>query len=477
MTWRRTVGRSARGVAIGLGIPLAAAALMLGILSFRDLRRIDRVQAGIEHALGLRRVTAQLLAMLIDRHAGAAADTVTLNALAEQIAALTAYRGVSDAHEDSSLAQLQDLLRYDAPLTEARLAEGLRLARDMTGADLRAQEELLERTRWDLRLEVELAVAILCGLTMMTLFGWWVVRRRFFRPLEDLRSLFTLMADGDFRAVTVENVEPMLIPLFRNYNYLVGRLETLEKEHQSRTRTLEDEVRSATQTLLDQHRSLANAERLAAMGELAAAVAHELRNPLAGITMSLTNLRRDISDPDLEQRIDVVVQETHRMTRLLEDYLAVGQHAPEPPQKVKIAALVADLVVLLRYQVQDHITLLSDVPEHIECTLPRDRLRQVLLNLVLNAVQALGRSTGTVTVVARAVDSRIVLSVRDDGPGFPEDAPATITRPFVTRRQRGTGLGLVMVRRFVQDLGGRLELTNLEPHGACVTLTLPCAHS
>jgi len=323
MTWRRTVGRSARGVAIGLGIPLAAAALMLGILSFRDLRRIDRVQAGIEHAVGLRRITAQLLAMLIDRHAGAAADTVTLNALAGQITALSAYRSAGDAHGDSSLAQLRDLLRYDAPLTEERLAEGLRLARDVTGSDLRAQEELLERTRWDLRLEVELAVAILCGLTMMSLFGWWIVRRRFFRPLEDLRSLFTLLADGDFRAVTVENVEPMLIPLFKNYNYLVGRLETLEKEHQSRTRTLEDEVRSATQTLLDQHRSLANAERLAVMGEMAAGVAHELRNPLAGIAMSLTNLQRDISDPDLVERLDVVARETHRMTRLLEDYLAV----------------------------------------------------------------------------------------------------------------------------------------------------------
>jgi signal transduction histidine kinase len=323
---------------------------------------------------------------------------------------------------------------------------------------------------------MELAVAILCGLALMSLVGWWIVRRRFFRPLEDLRSLLTMLADGDFKAVGVEDIEPMLIPLFNNYNYLVTRLQILEEEHRSRASSLEDDVRSATQTLLEQHRSLADAERLAVVGEMAAGVAHELRNPLAGIAMILSNLRRDVSDPSLMKRLDVAVQEIQRTTRLLEEYLAVGQHAPEPSQRVRIATLVADLLVLLGYQVGDHVTLRSDIPEELECVVPRDRLRQVLLNLVLNSVQALGTSPGTVTIAAKAVGDRIVLSVRDDGPGFPPGTEAALTRAFVTQHATGTGLGLVMVRRFVQDLGGGLELANVEPHGACITLTLPCTH-
>jgi len=476
MRWKRTVGRSARGVAIGLGIPLAAAALVLGALSYRDIQRIDRVEQRIEHAVRLRRVTARLLVMLIDRQAGTPADTATLDELAREIETLSTYGDAENAPGDSSLAHLQDLLRHDAPLTEARLVEGLRLTRDVTGADLRAQERLLEQTRWDLRLELELAVAILCGLTMMSLVGWWVVRKRFFRPLEDLRSLFTLLADGDFKAVGVGDIEPMLIPLFNNYNYLVTRLQTLEEEHRMRATSLEGEVRGATQTLLEQHRSLANAERLAVVGEMAAGVAHELRNPLAGVSMILTNLRRDVSDPRLVERLDVAVKEIQRTTRLLEEYLAIGQHAPEPSQTVAVAGLVADLLGLLRYQVQEHITLQSDVTEDIECTVPRDRLRQVLLNLVLNSVQALGDTTGTVTIAAAVVGDRVALSVRDDGPGFPPGAATALTRAFVTQHGTGTGLGLVVVRRFVQDLGGELELTNVEPHGACITLTLPCTH-
>lgn len=105
--------------------------------------------------------------------------------------------------------------------------------------------------------------------------------------------------------------------------------------------------------------------------------------------------------------------------------------------------------------------------------LPRDRMRQTLLNLILNAIEAMGDGTGTVRVTAERSDGRLRWSVRDDGPGFPENLLARPVGPFVTHRENGTWLGLATVRRFVKDLDGDLLLENRDGGGARVVLELP----
>jgi nitrogen fixation/metabolism regulation signal transduction histidine kinase len=96
-----------------------------------------------------------------------------------------------------------------------------------------------------------------------------------------------------------------------------------------------------------------------------------------------------------------------------------------------------------------------------------------MLNLVLNSVQAIGESPGRIAVSAHPNGEHVKFSVLDDGPGFPLETLNNGIRPFVTQQKAGTGLGLAMVKRVVQDLGGELKLKNVEPHGACVTLSLP----
>jgi two-component system NtrC family sensor kinase len=108
------------------------------------------------------------------------------------------------------------------------------------------------------------------------------------------------------------------------------------------------------------------------------------------------------------------------------------------------------------------------------CCLPDALFRQALLNLLLNAQQALGERGGRVTIEAFVIDGWLRLSICDNGPGFPEDLLESGIRAFVTHRAEGIGLGLSMVQRFARALGGRLRLSNLAPHGACVTLDLPC---
>jgi signal transduction histidine kinase len=256
---------------------------------------------------------------------------------------------------------------------------------------------------------------------------------------------------------------------------MVNRLEQLEQANRNRTLSLEQEVRAATQVLLKQQQSLARAERLAAAGEVSATLAHELRNPIAGIEVTLVNLRRELADSSLGERIDLVIAELHRITRLLNGLLQQSSHVPEPPRRVSMHRLVHELATLIRYQVPPAIRLETDVPRELHCRLPEDGVRQAVLNLVLNSVEALQDMPGTITIQVRTDNRMLQMRVIDDGPGFSQALLAGGVRPFVTSRESGTGLGLAIVKRFARDLGGELAIENRSPHGACVTLSLPCA--
>jgi signal transduction histidine kinase len=151
---------------------------------------------------------------------------------------------------------------------------------------------------------------------------------------------------------------------------------------------------------------------------------------------------------------------------------------PEDARPVDLARAVEEVLTLARYQVAAGVTLQADIPDDLFCHLPENRLRQALLNLVLNAAQMM-TGGGLVTVRVRREGGpsgeQLVIEVSDQGPGFAEVLLRGGPRPHVSARPGGTGLGLASVRRLALDLGGSLTLENLQPRGARVSLRLPCA--
>jgi signal transduction histidine kinase len=238
--------------------------------------------------------------------------------------------------------------------------------------------------------------------------------------------------------------------------------------------SLEQEVRAATSALLKQQQTLARTERLATAGEVSATLAHELRNPIAGVHVTLNNLRAELTDPALRERIDLVIAELQRITRLLNGLLQQSSHVPEVRRTVNVGAMVQELATLIRYQLPPQIRLVVDAPQELRCRLPEDGVRQALLNLVLNAVEASQPAAGEVVLQVEQRERNVCFRVLDNGPGFPDDMLSGGVRPFVTSRESGTGLGLAIVKRFARDLGGELGIANRSPHGACVTMTLLC---
>lgn len=380
----------------------------------------------------------------------------------------------SDAETPVKLNALRARLQ-DTDVDRVELAETIALVVEV-GHSARAREAALlarlqRQTATQLRLELAVPLAVLAiGVLLFP-----VARRRIIQPLDAFGNQLARLAEGEFTpAPEDERVDPFLLPLHRQYNALAQRLQELEAAHRARAATLEAEVRSSTRELLEQQRKLARAERLAATGEFAASVAHELRNPLAGIQMTLVNLRAELDSPEMVERVDLVVDEVARLSRLLNELLDAGRHAPEPARSIKLAEVVDDVLALTRCQLTPETRLETRVDRALTCRLPPDRLRQALLNLILNAAGALGDGGGEIAVdAAAAAPGKVRIAVTDNGPGFPAELLETGIRPFFSTRERGTGLGLAMVRRFARDLGGTIELANREPHGAKVTLILP----
>jgi signal transduction histidine kinase len=466
-----------------IGAWLIIALAVLAGTSWRSIRRLKPIHAHLGHVNDIQQTSLDLQGLLLGAESGDRRSVqrrldharATVGSLMKKKAYLTdgAVDDLRQVHR--RLAAIGSNLKRELPGVLQEL-------RRVNAAETRAKDRLLDELEGDTHAELALSTAVVFTLPLVGLMVVFLLRRRIFQPLRGLGNLMTLLARQDFRTVPTETVDPLLRPLFSSYNHLVARLTTLEAEHRALQRSLERQVRDATQSLLAQQRTLARAERLAATGEVAASLAHELRNPLAGLQMALSNLRGELDEPDQAHRLELMIAEVKRVIQLLNGLLGQSLVAPEPATEIRLRPTVEDLLTLVRYQIPETIKLESQIPPELSCRLPRNGLHQALLNLLLNAAQALGDDPGHVRVGAELVGERgprqeggrLRLSVSDDGPGFPTELLRSGARPFVTWRDEGTGLGLAMVRRFAQDLGGELGLENLDGGGACVTVELPC---
>jgi two-component system sensor histidine kinase PilS (NtrC family) len=216
-------------------------------------------------------------------------------------------------------------------------------------------------------------------------------------------------------------------------------------------------------------------ERLAAVGRLAAGLAHELRNPLASMSGAVQMLTSTpSSDPDNRRLADIVSSETDRLNRLVTDFLGFAR--PMPPQmgRLDLADLVGRTLDMLAHSPDfERVRLVSRLGP-AEVMGDANQLRQAIWNLLVNAGQATG-GKGEVTVEVRSEGSRVVLEVSDDGPGISEADIGRIFEPFFTTKEGGTGLGLPTAEALVRAHQGSLEAQRGPKGGAVFLVVLPRA--
>jgi signal transduction histidine kinase len=241
---------------------------------------------------------------------------------------------------------------------------------------------------------------------------------------------------------------------------------------------LYQDLRRSHHELVSAQAELVRQTRMAAMGEIAAAVAHEARNPLGALSNCVQLLRGnpDITGEDAEL-LTIMQSESKRLNDIITDFLAFGR--PRAPEfaPVDLHELIDATWTLL--QRDDRCPASVAFERRFDGTLTtvkadRNQLGQVFWNLLLNAVQAM-RQGGTLTVETRQLGREVEVLVRDTGPGVPPAVLARLFEPFVTTKAGGTGLGLAIVRRIVEDHGGRIGVKAPDDGGTCVVLSLAAA--
>lgn len=254
----------------------------------------------------------------------------------------------------------------------------------------------------------------------------------------------------------------------RQFNGMLDELRTSREELEERL----EELDQANQQLREAQDSLIRSEKLASVGQLAAGVAHEVGNPLAAISGYLELLEDGDLDDDVATDIVVRSQkEVERIRVIIRDLLDFSREEAEPAiEAVALRTCVEEAKNLVKAQPKSRSV---DIVDEVPTDLPQVRavasqVVQILVNLLINAVDAMEGEAGRIVVSAEASDEQVVLVVEDDGPGIPEEKLQRVFDPFYTTKEpgEGTGLGLAICLRIMRRLEGDIRVANRHDHGA-----------
>ena len=248
--------------------------------------------------------------------------------------------------------------------------------------------------------------------------------------------------------------------LGRNFNQMVSQMRESRVEIERLHRT-----------------QMSRAEHLATLGEMATGLAHEIRNPLAGIAGVIEIIGRDLPTTSPARAVvKDVRQEIARINRIVTDLLQTARPHPPKVRKSDLNTTVEHAVMLGR---QQGLSKAVEVTLHKDPSLPEvehdsDQIHQVMLNLLLNALQAIDQK-GKIAVTVERQQNSAVIEVADNGRGIPPELLPNIFRPFFTTKGDGTGLGLSLARRIVEDHQGRIDVTSTVGKGTTFAVVLPLA--
>ncbi len=213
-------------------------------------------------------------------------------------------------------------------------------------------------------------------------------------------------------------------------------------------------------------------DRLAAIGEMAATVAHEIRNPLGGIRGFAAFLAQDIPAEDPRRRlVDKINEGVKALDRVVTELLEYTRPVELNLSRCSCVELVRDALGYLEYD-SARVIILLELDESLKIRGDAEKLRQVFLNILLNAVQSI-EANGEIRVRAEADDTYAALSVQDTGCGMTEDQIKSIFSPFYTTKEKGTGLGLALCLKIVEGHGGDIRAESTPGQGSTITIRLP----
>jgi two-component system NtrC family sensor kinase len=320
---------------------------------------------------------------------------------------------------------------------------------------------------------VVVGLGVVVGLT-------YLITRTMIHPLEAMVAATNKIAAGDLNQSVEVLSRDEVGHLAVSFNRMTGSLRTMQEELQGWAHTLEQKVRERTEQLVAVQARMGESEKLASVGRLAAGVAHEINNPLGGIlTLAMLELEECAPDHPMRRDLETIVKQTLRCREIVKGLLDFSRQSAARAARVDLNATVDTTLALLERQPLFHNvrTTRTFAPDLPPVLIDPGQLQQVVMNLVLNAVDAMEESGDlTVATAADAGRGEVVLRISDTGAGIPPDVMPLIFEPFFTTKKvgQGTGLGLAIVHGIVTRAGGGVEAAS-DAAGTTFTVRLPVA--
>lgn len=335
-----------------------------------------------------------------------------------------------------------------------------------------ASEELIKKT-WQVMILV----------TVFVMFFGWVLSIILTQPIQALRDAAAKIAEGNFDFETdliipnneIGELAHTFMEMSESLKIKTSEILAAKEELEKLNRTLENRVEARTRELKSAQEELIKKERLAAMGQMASVVSHEIRNPLAVMNNSIYFIKTKLgpsADPKILKHIGIIESEIRQANGIIDEILSFARTRELNPKPTDLNAYLEDLIST--YPFPQHIVVEKIFHKSkIIVNIDQDEMNQVIRNLIKNAIEVMPEK-GKITLRTDITSEKMAeIDVEDTGPGIPKEVLEKLFTPFFTTKARGTGLGLAVVKKVIERHKGKVEIFTEQGKGTVFKLYLP----
>jgi signal transduction histidine kinase/putative methionine-R-sulfoxide reductase with GAF domain len=312
-----------------------------------------------------------------------------------------------------------------------------------------------------------------------------VLKKKF--NLHSLVAIPLLGKEGALGAIAADHIEPgktitpetlESVMFFAQQAALAIQNASMYQDLKTFSQQMEEKIQRTTADLRRMEAQLIRSEKLAALGQLAAGIAHEIRNPLTSINILIHSLQESASEKNFRaEDLSVIAEEIERINLIVDQFLRFARPAPPQFCEAELVPVIKETIHLLRPQAERQaISIQESFHPLPRVIMDREQMKQVVLNLLINAVQAMPEG-GELKIAGQVSGNEqwVQLSVGDSGPGIPPEVMKKLFDPFFSTKETGVGLGLSIAHRIVDQHRGRIEVESRVGEGTVFTVWLPTA--